>query len=174
MHRPPVSLSRFAAVTLVLGSVACACPKVQLPSSDSTPPILTWKVTNKATNAVQYFTGNATIPASLGQQYEVKLTASDTGGVHEASLSGSSSWQCVSGQVASNKGPTLGAVETEKHDVWPSGEVCSEIEQFQDVGLSFDCQAGYQFNGGSVTLTGTGKNFYGGVTTATLTFNVPP
>ena len=155
-------------------SLSCACPKVYKPASDSTPPTITWKVTNKATSAVQTFTGNGSFKAKWGERYAVKMTAADSGGVNEASLVSSTGWQCKTGDVAKNAGPGLETPDVEKHDVWPSGQVCSEIVKFRDLDFSFSCQPGYQFSSGSAVLTGVGKNFYGGVTTAKLTITVTP
>jgi hypothetical protein len=155
-------------------SLGCACPKVNKPTSDSTPPTITWKVTNKATSAVQPFTGNGSFKAKWGERYAVKMTAADSGGVNEASLVSSTGWQCKTGDVAKNAGPGLESPDVEKHDVWPSGQVCSEIVKFRDLDFSFSCQPGYQFSSGSAVLTAVGKNFYGGVTTAKLTITVTP
>ena len=174
MRPLPRSLLRWSASSLLLGTLGCACPKVALPASDATPPVITWKVTNEATNAVQSFTGNGSFTASWGEHFSVKMTASDTGGVNEASLFGSESWTCISGSIASQTGPGLEVADVEKHDVWPSGQVCSEMKKFRDVNLSFDCKSGYQFGSGHIALTGTGKNFYGGETTASLSIIVTP
>jgi hypothetical protein len=168
------SLPALIAGALAMSALGCACPKVDLPSSDSTPPSITWKVTNKATSAVQNFTENGSFQAKLGEHYTVKMTATDTGGVHEASLADSVGWQCKSGSVAKGAGPSLGTPDVEKHDVWPNGQVCSEIVRYRDLDLIFECQPGYQFEKATVKLTGTGKNFFGGVTQGTLTINVVP
>jgi hypothetical protein len=160
--------------TLAIGALAgCACPKVQKPSSDSSPPTINWKVRNESTNAVQTFTGNASFQAQKNEHYVVTMTAADSGGVHEATLTDETSWSCKQGSAVSSSGPGLTVPLTEKHDEWPSGQVCSEIDLILDKKLEFTCQSGYQFNGALVRLTATGKNFYNGQTTAQLTINIP-
>jgi hypothetical protein len=56
-------------------ALSCACPKVYLPTSDSTPPTIAWKVTNLVTGAVQTGTGNDTLTAKYNQRVDVKMTA---------------------------------------------------------------------------------------------------
>jgi hypothetical protein len=174
MNSSLLSSRAWVVTTLVTSVCGCACPKVYPPASDSTPPSITWKVTNNTTNAVQNFTGDAEFQAKLGEHYVVKMTASDTDGVHEASVSDSVAWSCKQGNVVESEPPTLGVPIAETHDVWPSGQVCSSIELFEDVDLAFSCSAGYQFTSGSVEVRGSGENFFNGVTKAKLTINVVP
>lgn len=162
-------------VSVLVGPLAgCACPKVKKPASDSTPPTISWTVRNESTNTSQTLSGDASLQVKKGDHYVVTMTAADSGGVNEATLAGEVSWSCRQGSVASNAGPGLESPQTEKHDEWPSEEVCSEIKLSRDQKLDFQCQSGYQFQGGLVRLTGTGKNFYNGLTNAKLTMTVSP
>jgi hypothetical protein len=169
----------IVSVPLVL-SLGCAGLKVNKPASDltpptiSSPPIITWKVTNKANSAIQTFTGDGSFKAKWGERYAVKMTAADSRGVNEASLVSMTGWQCKSGNVAKSSGPSLESPDVTKHDVWPSGQVRKEIVKFRDLDFFFSCQSGYRFSSGSDVLTGEGKNFSGEVTTAKLTITVTP
>jgi len=137
-------------------ALSCACPKVYLPASDSTPPTIAWKVTNIATGAVQTGTGNDTLTAKYNQYVDVKMTAADSGGVYEAYL------------VTSY--PDFGVVDlkSEKHDAWPSGQVCSKIVIIQEIFIPDWALIP------SIVLNGVGKNFHGGVTTAKLNLTFTP
>jgi len=159
---------------LVLSLVGCACPKVYRPASDSTPPTLEWKVTNNATSAVQNFSGNGSLTAKWGETYSVKLTATDGEGVHQVELADSVGWSCKSGNITKSSGPGLASPQVNTKDVWPSGQVCSELTLFRDLDFHFECQSGFQFASGSGGLTGTARNFFGGVTTGTLSIGVVP
>jgi hypothetical protein len=169
----------IVSVPLVL-SLGCAGLKVNKPASDltpptiSSPPIITWKVTNKANSAMQTFTGDGSFKAKWGERHAVKMTAADSRGINEASLVSMTGWQCKSGNVAKSSGPSLESPDVTKHDVWPSGQVRKEIVKFRDLDFFFSCQSGYRFSSGSDVLTGEGKNFSGEVTTAKLTITVTP
>jgi hypothetical protein len=154
-------------------ALSCACPKVYLPTSDSTPPTIAWKVTNLVTGAVQTGTGNDTLTAKYNQRVDVKMTAADSGGVNEASLVSLVYCSCKEDEYPYEY-PWYGtSSKSEKHDAWPSGQVCSKIVLFWNHGC-VGCPDGYQFSNGWLVLTGEGKNFHGGVTKATLTITVTP
>ncbi len=169
-------LGRFhwsAGIAVLVMIMSQACSTVPMPTSDSTPPILNWNVYNEDTRTTSQYIGNATLSAKSGDSYRVTLTAEDPQGIHEITLGSSTSWQCVSGDLAQNAGPSLDA--TDKQDLQPDsqGNVLTSILLMRQANIGpFDCQAGFTFNGGSVAFFGTGTNYFNGVTQATLTFNV--
>jgi hypothetical protein len=109
------------------------------------------------------------------------MTAADFGGVNEAYWEDSPLYfwcKETPNVIHSIPGPGDDSDIT-KRDMWPSGQVCSEIVMFHKVytDLLFDAcdntqPIGGQFVGGLLVVTGVGKNFYGGVTTAKLKINI--
>ena len=175
------SARRFIRASIVSAplvlALSCACPKVYKPASDSTPPTIAWKVTNLDTNAVQTFTGSDSFAAKGTERFQVKMTAADSGGVNEAYWEDSSYFSCTSKPNVIHSHP--GESDITKRDMWPSGQVCSEIVKFHNVETWWMPQLCYynyddQFLGGVVVVTGVGKNFYGGVTTAKLKITITP
>lgn len=157
----------------------CQKPK---PTSDSTPPTLKWKVLNKNTNQFVIFdeatksteaVGNATVPAKIGDSYRVTLIANDDEGVHEISVTGSSEWGCSTGNVGQSHGPSLETTDTQPLEPNSEGKVLTSIFLLREVEIGpFPCQAGWNFDGGSKSVIGTAKNYFNGVTKATLVFKV--
>lgn len=159
----------FAAV-LLLAAGTCKTPA---PTSDSTPPSLEWVVRNTDTNVSQTFSGNGTVQARRGEVYQVTLKAIDPQGVHEISLGGSASWTCVSGGVGQNKIADF-ATQTQTLNPDSAGNVLTQIFLLQNADFTFGCGSGFTFAGGSEQLLGRGRNYFGGETTGTLTFQVVP
>jgi hypothetical protein len=161
----------FAIGAILLVS-ASAC-KTPAPKSDATPPRLEWIVRNTNTNVSQTFNGSGTVNAKRGELFKVTLKAIDPEGVHEITLGGSASWTCTSGSVGQNK---VADFATAKQTLNPdsSGNVLTQIILLQDADLSFPCNSGFSFTGGSEQLLGTGENYFGGKTNGTLTFKVTP
>ena len=57
---------RLAAAAFAMTVLGACGTKVTAPSSDTTPPIIKWRVINKtANNATQDFVGNTTINAKM-------------------------------------------------------------------------------------------------------------
>jgi hypothetical protein len=178
------SARRFIRASIVSAPLVLAlscCPKVYKPASDSTPPTIAWKVTNLYTNAVQTFTGSDSFTIKLDEAYQVKMTAEDSGGVNEASLDHSIYWSCTNSNVIEFYPGSDPAIT--KHDMWPSGQVCSKIvmplREVNTFTLIAVCKSdiepfGSEFSGGLHLMTGVAKNFYGGVTTAKLKINITP
>jgi len=159
-----------ALALLFLPAATCKTPKAK---SDSTPPKLEWVVRNADTNVSQTFNGSGTVNAKRGESYKVTLKAIDPEGIHEITLGGSSSWTCVSGSVGQNK---IAGFITKTQTLNPDsmGNVLTQIFLLHDANLDFKCNAGFTFKSGNEQLLGTGKNYFAGKTSGTLTFQVAP
>jgi hypothetical protein len=164
---------------LMLGGLASSlvmtgCPKVTKPTSDSTPPIVKWRVLDSENNT-QEFTGNATVNAKRGSSFKVALIVEDPEGVSMLSLGSSSQWTCLSGGVAQTSGPSLDKTDVQTFQPDSSGKVLTKPLLFRDANLDFKCnQSGFIFSGGSASFSGTGQNYFNGKTQATLVFKVTP
>jgi hypothetical protein len=163
-------------ITLMLLLLAAGCsPAVPKPTSDSTPPTLRWHILNKADNSSQDIQGSGKIAAHMGDFYVVTFFAEDPQGIHKINLSSNIFWQCISGSVAQNHGPSLGVTNSNTLQPDGQGNVVMSTFLIENANISsFDCQSGYTFNGGSLTFSGQGENYFNGTTKATLVFNVLP
>lgn len=157
---------------LMVSVVAAACAKVPAPTSDSTPPKLSWVVMDSLTQ--QKFE----IPAQPGAEVEVvlgaavMLVASDAEGVHEITLSDPSiGYSCVSvdGELGQQVGPGL-VGKPDVQTMWPDkeGMVLDEIFLVKNLYFSYECGKGWIMNGASATFHGSAESFFGGEATATL------
>jgi hypothetical protein len=160
----------------------CDNVKVKLPASDSTPPILVWNVYNHETGAQADHPGSPTLNAKRGEHYRIILKANDPGGVKQIKInpsigSGEMAWTCKGPpggeNVAQSKTATLGPMT---QDLAPDSNnmVLTSIFLIFELDFSMDCQTNWSFSGGSAHLTGQASNYYGGVTTENLKFNVSP
>ncbi len=162
------------AIMFLLFAVGCS-PQIPKPSSDSTPPTLRWSVLNKADNSTQSISGSGTIAAHIGDFYVVTFFAEDPQGIHKINLAANTFWQCAGGDAAQNHGPSLGATQSNTLQPDSQGNVVTSTFLIQNADISsFDCQSGFTFNGGNMTFSGGGENYFNGTTQATLVFNVSP
>ncbi len=158
---------------LLLLLTSLGCEKVPMPTSDSTPPTLKWSVIPES-GPTQQITGSGTITALAGETYTVTLTAEDPQGIHEITLGSSTFWQCISGDIGQNHGPSLDASDVQTLQPDSDGNVLTSIFLIRDVNFGpFNCQSGYTLTGASVTLFGKGENYFGGITEGTLQFTTP-
>lgn len=172
-HRFPGKFRWLAGLAILVLLASQGCAKVPKPTSDSTPPTLTWSVYNQNTSTTVQINGSGTLNAKSGESYRVTLTANDPQGIHEITLGSNTGWQCVSGNIAQSAGPGLGVLD--KQDLQPDSQnnVLTSIFLIQQANIGpFDCQPGFTFSGASVEFDGTGTNYFNGVTKGTLKFNV--
>lgn len=159
------------AVTLLLclSLLFGSCSKLKKPDSDSTPPVLKWKVHFVETNTDTEVTENAkTIKVKKGNEVKVTLIAEDEdGGVQKITFGGGFTFHCVSGSVGQNSNGTLA---TDVQNLYPdaNNNVLPSIFLIKEVSTAFTCQTGYTLTNGSYDLVGTAENYFNGVTTYTL------
>lgn len=149
------------------------CDKTSAPTSDSTPPTLKWTVIRPDTPN-QTINGSGNITAQPGDSFDVTLTAEDPQGIHEISLAATTSWTCSAGDVAQTSGPSLGSPTVQTLSPDSEGNVLTSIFLIEDVNFGpFNCPAGYTLIGATITLLGTGENYFSGVTNGSLVIAMP-
>ena len=164
------TLARGLSVLLCAIATACTCPQAKLPASDATPPMLTWIVTNNVSKAVQNLSGNTTLSVKWGDNYSVKMVVDDPGGVHKISLATIVEHWCGGTHV----GPGLASPDETTQSPDSNNMVCTELYKLSDLDFRLGCPGGGTFTSGKADLMASGENFFNGVTTATLTFNIVP
>jgi hypothetical protein len=161
----------LAAVALLLG--AAACQKVPKPSSDSTPPVLTWHVENLTASTKSEIVGNGTVTGKQGDEFRVTLTANDPEGIQKITMGGGYTRNCLqngAGQTAS--GSYAGQSQTLAPD--GQGNVLTQIFLIQSISPDVTCNSGFTWQGTTIGLTGGGTNYFNGTTTGKLTISVTP
>jgi len=167
IDRSKLSLTAAIACALLLAG----CPNVQKPSDDTTPPTLRWTAIKAGTNDQFKFNGNGTINAKLGDYFTVILVAEDTEGIHQVKLASSTGWSCRNGDVGQNVGPSLGAQMVQNLNPDAQGKVLTSIFLIQNANMMLQCQAGFQFTGGSTVFSGSGTNYGGQTVNGKLTIS---
>lgn len=162
----------FLASLLVL-CVLTACATTTPNMTETTAPMLTWKVLNRDTNDTQTYTGNASITVKQGTTYTVTLVADDSGGVQQITLGSSSQWLCRDGEVASASGPSLDKTDIQNLHPDSNNQVLTSIFLIRDASLASDtCQSGYTLSSASESLFGTSTNYANHQAKATLTLQL--
>ena len=172
----------FGCLFVVLFLANVGCKKVKKPKEDSTPPKLVWNVYNYGTNAQADHPGSPTINAKRGAKFRVTLKANDPEGANWIKInpslgSGEMKWTCKAPPGGENLGQAHTAdlapmTRTVSPDA--NGNVLTSIFLLYDLDFKMECQSGWSFTSGSATLTGQASNYFGGVTTETLTFQISP
>ncbi len=161
--------TKTAAVLICISLLLGACSKLKKPESDSTPPVLKWKVHFIEDNTDTEVLENAkTIKVKKGTDVRVTLIAEDEdGGVQKITFGGGFTFHCKSGSVGQNSNGTL---QTDVQNLYPDakGNVLPSIFLIKEISTEFTCQTGYTLTNGSYDLVGTAENYYNGVTTSTL------
>ena len=164
---------RLLAVFALLLSAGSCEDKVAKPTSDSTPPTITWAITNQDTGEQKTFPNSGSLNVSVGSRFYLTMRVNDPQGVHQTTLGDSSGYQCVGDGVASNVGPGLGVTETNNLQPDSNGLVLTSTFLFRNVQLvDFPCPSGQTFSGGSQTFQGTATNYFNGKTQGTFTFHI--
>lgn len=147
--------------------------KTTKPTSDSTAPVVKWSILHKPSNQQQEIMGDGTIAQKPDETLTVTFIATDPEGIHEITLGGGGSFSCIGNGIGQN---TSIDQKTDVQTLNPdsAGNVLTQIFLIRDVDLNaWKCNPGFTFNGGSLTLIGTGENYFHGKTTAQLTINRP-
>jgi hypothetical protein len=169
MKRSMVAL--LALSTLVVGAVACE--KVNKPTSDSTPPILTWHVENLTQSTTADYTGNGTVTGKKDDEFRVTLTAHDPEGIQKITMGGGYTRSCAANGVGQS---AQGDYATQTQTLSPdsNGKVLVQIFLIQSITPDITCSQGFDWKGTTISLVGTGTNYFNGTTSATLSLTVTP
>jgi hypothetical protein len=178
LHLSALGLSSGRLGTLFL--VACSlathlsnCQTQQPKTPDTTPPTIRWHVVNKATNVSHDIQGSGDVAAKLGDSYTVTCFVQDPEGVHEITLGGGGSYTCTSGGLGQNSS-FLQKTDTQTLNPDSNGNVLNQIFLIRDADFNFQCNSGFGFSSGSLSLNGTGQNYNGGNVKGGLEFHVAP
>lgn len=166
----------LVAILLMSGS---SCKETQ-PTSDSTPPVIKWKVINTATNKSQSFEGNQTINVSYGGNYQIICKAEDPEGIHKIGLKRDSHHCCeqlaIYGKeeaVSCPQGSQTPPPPTQVLNRDSNGNVLTSVPIIDTVSLSFQCDSKSILRPGAFnSRTCTGENYFGGVTKGKFVFKV--
>lgn len=166
------------AASLCLTFAGCDNLKVKKPDSDSTPPVLVWNVYDHDSGQQADHPGSPTLSAQRGDSFRIILKANDPQGVHKIQMNptlggGEMTWQCTSGDLGQQKNATFGPL-TQTLAPDSNGMVLTSIFLIFELDLAMACQSGWSFSSGQARLTGQANNYFGGVTTEVLRFNVSP
>ena len=168
---------RFSVFGIACFLAGCGTTKVDLPSSDSTPPTLKWSVLNDKTGERIEYTQNTTIAAKWGDSFTVTLIATDPQGVKKIQTKLEGGWSCR--PVLSNENvesasslTTIPSIQSLSPD--KDGKVLTSIFMIDNVGLGFKCQKGWVLKSGALQLNGQALNYFGGTASSSLKFSVVP
>lgn len=159
-------LYAVVAAGLVLCAVS-ACEKVPRPSSDSTRPILTWRVENRTAETSQDLPRVAQVYAKHGDVFRVTLIAHDPEGIQKITTVGGYERRCAPGQHQQHAYPA------KEQSLSPDseGKVLTKIFLIASYDPDVTC-SGWRRT--TLNLLGTGTNYFNGTTYADLTINVTP
>jgi hypothetical protein len=161
------------AVVLALLALA-ACEKVDKPTSDSTPPELTWHVENLTKNTTADFPATgATVTGAKGDGFRVTLTAKDPEGIHKITMGGGYVRGCRSGDVAQAANGDF-APQTQTLNPDAQGKVLTSIFLINSYDPDVTCNAGFTWTGTTISLAGTGTNYFNGTTNGSISIAVNP
>ena len=174
----------IAFITVTFLITACKQSKITVPTSDNTPPVLTWNVYDKGTKVGKDYPGTPTVSLpkyKLGQQLVFTLRAKDSeGGIKSISLGCSrfdtncvqpgSSEQVESSAPSFTPPPTSILLEPDGNSMV---ETNAFLMQFWD-DIKSDCPDGTHLIQYGVNLKGEATNYLGGTTQSILLFGIYP
>ena len=167
-------LSSSAVILAMTLAAVAGCTKVNKPTADSTPPTLTWHVENLTTSTTVDIAGSGQVNAAGGDDFHITLTAADPEGIHKITYGGGYTRSCVNGNLGqSGEGDFAGQTQDLEPDA--QNKVLTSIFLLDTVNPDITCSGiGYVWKGTTITLVGSGTNYFSGVTNGTLTIDVHP
>jgi hypothetical protein len=174
------NLVRFGlhGLLVVVGLSFAGCPqpvpRVSIPNSDASPPIMVWRTYNMQTRENGEITKDGqSLDVPANEQYVVTLAVEDlNSGVKHVTLSGNVQYVCEQGSQGETKRFILETQETkgvpDEKDTVPIRAALAYPVEFGKMG----CKEFWKFGGGKLTLSGTAYNFVGGAEARTLFINL--
>jgi hypothetical protein len=149
-----------------------ACDKVPMPTSDSTPPRLSWTVLKLGNKESTNVPSGGTYPARKTDSLLVTLTANDPQGVSYIEMGGGYVKYCT---VSGGQTNAQGILDTLSHSITPDADnqVLTETIETRTVQAVINCNSG-DWSSTVVALNGLARNYFSGETNATLTINFKP
>lgn len=176
-HSCPVQFG-FSVSIAVLGFSLLGCPqpipRVTIPASDASPPIMVWQTYNMVTKeGGQIVKDGQFLDVPAAEQYVVTLAVEDlNSGVRDVTLNGDVQYTCEQGGHLENKKFSLEPQETkptpdQENKVPVTASLVYAVE-FGRMG----CKENWTFGGGKLSLVGKAHNFVGGAAMRALHVNL--
>lgn len=153
---------------LLVGLSVAGClkpvPRVAIPASDPSPPVLTWETYNQQTRERgEIKQDGQTLEVKAGEQYVLTLAVEDLeSGVKSVTLAGEGEYACELGGKSEKKTVRL---EPQQTSPLPDHEnkvpVRAGLTYAVDFGKS-GCKEAETFAGGKLSLVGKGQSFSNG------------
>jgi len=159
------------AACLVL--VACGS-KVPMPTSDSTPPTLTWTVLNQTTKVSVNVSPGGSVHAKGTDSLFITLKAQDPEGVAYIELGGGYLKACVGSDGTGTNSQGLFASQSQTFGPDSNNQVSTLAFATKTVQADTTCSGGDQWNSTLVTLNGVARNFFSGKSRGTLSITFVP
>jgi hypothetical protein len=169
--------TRWWVYALLVGLPSCSsqCGKVPKPSSDSTPPNLSWHVENLVSGNRVDIMNSGSYAAKPGDTLRIRLTAYDPEGIQKITLDGGYTVECrhPTSSLAQNLN---GVYFPEQQTLSPdaSGMVLTSIFIMRTYEYVTTCNQGFVFKKTTAVLKGAGYNYFSGVSTGTLNIVIFP
>jgi hypothetical protein len=161
----------FSFAILAIGLSGCDLGSKS--TNETTPPALTWSVLNQTTNDRQDLPADAIVDAGPDAHYLVTFKANDPGGVQHIAMKGGAEWHCRGDGVAQNKDALYTPEASTLH-----ADSNGQVEHFAFLLYTispdgWDCQSGFDYDGGEATVHGSASNYSNQQATGTLTIRRP-
>lgn len=169
-------LSAFP-ISILVCCLESSCKTVK-PTSDATPPAISWAIFDRVSGRRAEQAGSGAITLKFEdhlQDLEITCIAEDPQGVHKISFGGEGDIVCskIRPDLLEETLPVRKVfLKADEQTLSPdgSGKVLTQtllVKKFSNLRDSA-CPGGFEIKKGTLTLTGTAENYFKGITTATL------
>jgi hypothetical protein len=174
--------NRRIAIGIILGTCLAAgtgCQHTKMPTSDSTRPLVRWHVENLSNGNDVMILGSASYHSGPNESLRITMIAEDPEGIHKIRLEAEALLQCRANSnepIAQNKYVTY-APDEQTLGPDSSNNVLSSIflvKSFNSVESIYPCQPDFHLTSGTISLKGTGENYFGGTAQAQLDIIIFP
>jgi hypothetical protein len=168
----PLVVSIAACYLILIGCTNLPPP----PTSDSTPPVLTWFIHNETTGDSFNIPGSGRVDARANDTFSITLKVEDPQGVKFIQLGSSFTKTCRGGAPefpASNASGGLG-VDSQSLSPDSAGHVLPAIILIRQVAPSTNCPPNMNWTSYKEFLEGLGSNYFSGNTSASLLVSFTP
>lgn len=158
--------SFYLSVTITVTClIFSACTTTTAPTSDTTPPILTWFIHNQTTGDTSSIAGNGTVNGSMNDTFSITLKAEDPQGIKFIQLGGNGQMLCQGGGPEFPQSTASFALGQDSQSLSPdsSGNVLTSIILIKPVAPETTCaSASFSLINYKVFLDGLGSNYFPG------------
>lgn len=161
---------RKTVIAVAAASVVADCAQTMVNSGpNAIAPAISWVVQMVDTGASKDVSGSGKITVPRGGDLRVFIHAKSVSGVKTLTDGQfiDASWTCISGNIGQAMFATLaGGTMTQTPNA--QNEVDEDLVLFQVFNVAFQCNPGFSYSGGSITLNAKATNFAGKSKTAAL------